>query len=405
MKAIIKKELERVLKDKKMVFSMFILPAVIMIGICAIMSTLVSGLNKKVEAHKSIVYMQNAPEGFKEVVAAAQFDQGAEITYLEAGADTTEIRQQILDSEVDLLVVFDQDFLTKYANYSKSGDSVGEIKLAYNNTSNYSSSAANQFRATVISAYQTMLLQGRIGDLELLNVCNVVDDLIFDEDKANGQFLGTLLPYLLVFMLFASAMGLCVDAIAGEKERGTMASMLLTPTKRTSIIAGKMIGLSILTILSSAVYAVSSVVGMPLAFKGMADEGENIGLNFSMSPVQAIELLAVLISLVLIYVAVLCLISAITKNTKEASTYVMPLYMIVLILGMLTMFNDGMGTPADVMYAIPVYGSALSIQAVMTSEITALKLLFSVAGNLALTVVCVVAVVRAFNSERIMLNA
>lgn len=405
MKEIFKKELFRVFGDKKMIFSMFILPAVLVIGIYALMGTMISNMSSKVEEHKSIVYIQNAPEGFADIAKATGFTENTEITYLTSSDDLTEIKDGILAGEKDLLVSFEPDFIKKFESYEKAGDAIPNITVSYNSTQNYSSASYSKFASTVLTALQMNLQQLRVGDLDILNVFNLQEDLIVDEDRAKGEFLAMLLPYLITFMLFSSAMGLCVDAIAGEKERGTMATLLISPVKRTDIIFGKIFSLSLLSIVSAAVYAFSMIAAMPLMANKIAEaEGEGLALNFSMSLIQGVQLVCLMVSLVLIYVAVLCLVSAFAKSTKEASTLVVPLYMVVLIAGMLTMFNDGMATP-DVFYAIPVYGTALAVQGTMVNSLTLVQFLMSVGGNLLVTVICAFFVVRAFKSEKIMLNA
>lgn len=404
MKEIFKKEMVRVLGDKKMIFSMFILPAIMVIGIYALLGQLMSGMISDVEEHESIVYIQNAPEGMQALVDAVKYNENAKITYLNDGDSVTEYKDQILSGEVDLLVVFEKDFLEKFASYQNAGDAIPSVTVSYNSTENYSSAANSKFCSTVLAAMEAQLLQTRFNDLESLQVFETKEDLIQNEDKANGQFLAMMLPYLITFMLFSSAMGLCVDAVAGEKERGTMASMLITPVKRTGIISGKILALSLLSLISSAVYAVSMLVSMPSMMKTMAGADGDALSNFSVSPLQVIELLALMASLVLIYVALLCFISAFARNTKEAQTFVMPVYMVVLIAGMMTMFSSGMKTPIF-NYAIPVYGTALSIQGIMTNELSLAQFGLSAASNLVCSLIFVILVVKAFNSEKIMLNA
>ena len=65
------------------------------------------------------------------------------------------------------------------------------------------------------------------------------DMVIQDEEKAGGKVLGMMLPYFVTILLFAGAMGIGTDMVAGEKERGTMASLLVSPIKRSSIVLGK----------------------------------------------------------------------------------------------------------------------------------------------------------------------
>ena len=180
-------------------------------------------------------------------------------------------------------------------------------------------------------------------------------------------------------------------------------SMLLTPAKRSSIVFGKLFALSLLSILSSLVYAGSTILGMPMMLGGLEEEA-GLPMNLSLSALQAIELLVLMVSLVLVYVAALCLLSVFAKNAKEANAYVMPLYMVVLVLGMMTMFSSS-GAPSQSVFAIPVYGTAVAIQNIVTSEITLLQFGMNVGANLLVTVLVVFAVAKVFNNEKIMLNA
>ncbi|MGN1084580.1 MAG: ABC transporter permease [Lachnospiraceae bacterium] len=406
MKDIFKKEIFRVFSDKKMIFSLFILPAILMVGLYGLMGVLIKGMVSDVEEHVATVYVQNAPEGLKGLISQSGYTKTAEVTYLSPDVSAEEIdkiKADILAGDAELLVLFDADFLAKAQSYANAGDPIPQVTVCYNSTQNYSSAARGNFNSMILSPLETSLLQGRFGNLDLLTVFNLQEELIINEDKANGEFLAMMLPYLITFLLFASAMGLCVDAIAGEKERGTMASMLLSPVKRSSIVFGKLFGLSVLSSLSSIVYAVSMIFAMPMMMGGIEEEA-GLPMNISLSPLQAVELLALMVSLVLIYVAALCLVSVFAKNAKEANAYVMPLYMIVLVLGMMTMFKSGMET-SQTMYAIPVYGTALSIQSLVTGELTMVQFGCSVLSNVVCMLLMVVGVVKVFNNEKIMLNA
>ena len=72
VKAIIAKELRRVFFDKKMVFSLFILPVILVIGVYALMGQLMTGMMEDVEEHVAVVYLQNVPEEVKAVVSATE---------------------------------------------------------------------------------------------------------------------------------------------------------------------------------------------------------------------------------------------------------------------------------------------------------------------------------------------
>lgn len=399
IKIIMGKELARVFRDKKMIFSLFILPFFLMIFILALMGNLVQSFTDDIEEYRSSVYVQNAPEGFKEVVDASGFADMANITYISASDGTDDIKANILEGSTQLLVSFEDNFLETVKAYSKAGDRIPQITLNYNTAENYSSQASSRFRQMVLSSFETKLLGERIGNLEQLTVYNINDDVIVNEEKANGQFLSMMLPYFITFMLFTGAMSLGVDAIAGEKERGTMASLLLTPIKRRELVLGKFLSLVILSALSAIVYCTSMLIGMPFMASG---QGMDISINFTVS--QYLELLAIMLAMVFLYVALVCLVSVFAKSAKEATTYVTPLYIVVILAGVFTMFQSG-ADRSLFQYAIPVYGNAITIQNMLIGEMTIQQFLLSLGSTVLCGAICTALVTKAFNSEKVMFNA
>lgn len=398
---IVKKELARVFKDKQMIISLFVLPVIIMLAIYGLMGRLMESMNRDIQEHKSIVYIQNAPQDLKDVINQTGYNQMAEISYLASASDseTAEIKDGILGGSNDLYVVFEDGFTTAFESYANAGDKIPGLTVYYNSTEDYSSQARHVFSSVVLESYRTVLQGQRFGNLDLLTVFTVNEEQIVNEAKANGQFLSMMLPYLIVMMLFASAMSICVDAIAGEKERGTLSSLLLSPIKRSELAFGKLCGLAILSSMSAIVYAVSSIFSMG-SFASAVDGGE--GVTFSV--VQLLELAVIMIVLVYMFVAIVCSVAILAKDTKQASSYVSPLYIVVVVLGLITMLSAGK-TTADAMYLIPVYGSALAIQGITIQTLTGLQFLYTVIGSLAFAAIATFFVKKAFDSEKIMFNA
>lgn len=401
-KTIISKELKRVFQDKKLIFSLFILPAIMVIGIYALIGQLTSSMSKDIDEHISEVYIQNAPAGLTDVIIAAGYDKTAQITYLSNSDTTEEIRKNILDGKSDLLVIFEESFLNDITAYQKAGDKIPAVNLCYNTTGNYSSAAKSNFETMVLNPLQTSLLGNRLGNLELLNVFEIQQTLIVNEDKANGEFLAMMLPYLITFLLFVGAMSLGVDAFTGEKERGTMASMLLAPVKRQEIVVGKLVSLSILSGISAAVYAIAMVAAMPMMAKSMGGTEMNVAIRFSVS--QILMLAVIMLCMVILYVALVGLVAIVAKTSKEANTYVSPIYIVVLLAGMITMFQGGM-EKQTYLFAIPVYGNSLAIQNLMTNELTMTQFGLAVGSTVLLAAIIMALLTKAFNSEKVMFNA
>lgn len=397
------KELARVFGDKKLVFSLFIMPALLMFVLYSLMGKAMTGMMDDIETHIPRVYIQNAPEDFDEFTTAMSVE--ADTTYLKAEDSLDKVKENIKNGSVDLLLVFPENFLETINNYV-DGSEIPEVKTYYNPSEDYSSEARSSYADMVLSTYRQNLLAQRIGDLDSLTIFYVDRDestsIIEDEHKAGGRMLSMMLPYLIVMLLFTGPMSLGVDAITGEKERGTLASMLVAPVKRSEIVVGKIIALSILSCLSAVVYAVSIIISVPRMFGGAQMDG--LGGSASFSILQMAQLLLIMLSLVYFYVAIVILIAAFAKTAKEAGTYVSPVYIVVIVAGVLTMFsgNSEMKLP---LFAIPVYGSAAAIQRVITRELTAAQFGMAILGTLVMSIILTACITKAFNSEKVMFNA
>ena len=400
-KIIIQKELKRVYQDKRLVVSLFILPAVLIIGLYTLIGNLSSSMESDVNEHISSIYIINQPNDLNAILESTDFLKSASIFELNK-EELPAIKNKILDGKADLIVEFSDTFLQDIVAYQGQGDKVPAVTLYYNTIEQYSMAAKSKFEEQILNKFEQKLLGDRLGSIELLTVFDRKTQVIVDEEKESGQFFSTLLPYFITFMLFAGAMSLGVDAITGEKERGTMASMLLTPLKRREIVVGKLVSLCILSGISSMVYSIALIIAMPMMMGGFG-EGETTA-NFSFSVIQIIQLLLIMLVMVYLYVALISLIAVLAKTAKEATTCMTPIYIVVIVAGLITMFQGGFEKPLY-MYAIPVYGNALAIQNLMLNELTISQFLSSIAGTGLLAVIITIAITRAFNSEKIMFNA
>lgn len=399
IKQIFGKEMARILKDKKMVFSVFLLPVLIMVVLLTIINNLAGQMQSDIEEHKAIVWMQNEPDSFETFLASA----GAEydIRTIASDSDREEAEDAILNGDADLLIEFPVDFDAMIAGFQE-GDVVPQIKTYYNPSEEYSSQAYQEISVGVLESYRQTLLASRVGNPDAITVFTVNSDnddmVIQDDEKASGQALGMMLPYFITILLFAGAMGIGTDMIAGEKERGTMASLLVAPVKRSSIVLGKVFALMVVSGISSLVYVAGMVICTPFMMDSMT--GMDEALNLNLGPDQILMLGLLLVAIAFLYSAVVALISVFAKTTKEASSYIMPVYMVVLVVGLLTMFRMGDGGPWD--YYIPFYNSAIALQAILSHELTMSQYLITLVETLALGGILTVLIARAFNNEKVM---
>ena len=357
IRLICKKELSRVLTDRKMLFSIFLLPAIIMVVVMNVMTSFSENLENDVKSHAPIVYLQSAPKGVEQYLKA--YNEKMDLRTMD---DEQKVTEEIRDGSADLWI---------------EGVAGGCLEV-----------------------YRQALLSERVGDMQSLTVFTVNSDnpdmVIQDEQKAGGKALGMMLPYFVTILLFAGAMGLGTDMVAGEKERGTMASMLVAPIKRSSIVLGKVFALMIISGISSVVYVAVMVGFLPQMMGAYGSEG----LGLSLEVGQVLMMAFLLIAIAFLYSGIIVLISVFAKDTKEASSYIMPVYMLILILGIATMFTTQ--NIENWYYAVPVFNTALALQGILTGDVSVMQYAVTLAETLILGMILITVIAKAFESEKVM---
>ena len=223
-----------------------------------------------------------------------------------------------------------------------------------------------------------------------------VDPVELADDIAMGRSIwGNLLPMLMVMLLFSGIMAAVPSAITGEKERGTIATLLVTPMRRSELALGKLLSLSLFALLSG----LSSFLGIMLSLPKMMG-GSGLGISaFSLGDYAA--LLLVIFSTVLILVGCVSVLSAFAKDVKTAGTMMLPFMFVVMTVGLLPMM--GIGTDAWWGGLIPVYNSVRSMTDIISGTGTWLPVLLTLLSNIACASLTVWLLTLQLNSERIML--
>ena len=401
-KVILSKELKRVFGDKKMVFSLFFLPIILIAGIYGMMFFLVDKQKSSINEHVSEVFVQNMPDNFSELMSK---HTECNINVIPAGESADTYKDKLLDGTYDLVVVFPENFYENFKN-ADATSTLPDIKTFYNPSEDNSGEARTRFTETYLEEYKQLLLNERFGSLNYAMVFSVDADnpdmIVQDDGKATGKILGTIIPYLITILIFGGAMGLGVDTIAGEKERGTIANLLISPIKRVDIIMGKIAALAIVSVLSAGVYVISFIGSAVVLSKksGMGEMFSRLSLNFT--SVQIVQFVVLLLGLVLLYVGIIGFVSLMAKNIKEAQSFIMPVYILVMFAGMITMYS---GDVTSGSYMIPVYNTSAAFKGIFERTITMNQYLTSTIITYAFAGVMVCLMAKAMNSEKIMLNA
>jgi len=272
------------------------------------------------------VYAVELPDSISDLAAAA----GMEVFALEP--DRVEAaKKQVSAQNYHLLAVFPAGFDQAAADYDPaSGERAPQVELYYNSAST-ESGAAYTVMTGLLEAYEAQLAN-RFD----VNGGEEGYDLATREDAA-GTYYSMLLPMLLMMFLYSGCSAVAPESIAGEKERGTIATMLITPIRREDIAVGKILALAVIALLSGASSAVGTILALP---KLMGAATEDMGADIYGMKEYAL-LAAVILSTVLLMVTLISILSAFARTVKEAQTYAMPMMILVMVLGVSGMFGTG----------------------------------------------------------------
>lgn len=384
---MMKKELARFFGDRRMAFSTILLPGLMIFLLYNFMgSALTNQLDPgqgTEEAYTAVA--ENFPASLRDLFAQS----GIQIT---DGAEADGV-SGVKAGDTQLCLVFPAEFDRQVAEFAAAGGGTApQVAVFYNSDSDQSSTAfqlvnqlLDQYEAAISNKFDV----------------NADENLLYDlssSGKEKDSFMASMLPMLLLVFLYSGCLAVAPESIAGEKERGTIAALLITPAKRSHLALGKILALAIIALLSGISSAAGTILSLPKLMGG------EVGLDTISYGLQDYLLLGlVILSTVVLLITVISLISAFAHTVKEAQTYVMPLMILVLLTGVTAMFGtnakDGLSY-----YLIPIYNSVQCMVGIFSFHISAAQILAAAAANLAYTGVGVFLLTKMFGSERIMFS-
>lgn len=384
---VMKKEFSRFFGDKRMVMTTLFLPAFMIYALYSFMGDGMMDQFTVEEDYVSPVYVYNMPESIDAMLTEMPFE-----VVDNEGLSLDEMKNKVQIKEVDVLAVFPEDFDEQVDNYDSltATEAAPEVELYYNSADTESSSSYTVL-TELLDSYENTL-----SNKFNVNAGTEDYDLATDKDTT-GQVFSMMLPMLLMIFTFSGCMSIAPESIAGEKERGTIAKLLVSPTQRSAIALGKIFSLSILGLLCGASSFIGTMLSMPKLMQ-MEDMKASV---YSVN--DYIMLLLVIFSTVLVIVGILSIISAFAKSVKEASTYVMPVMIIVTLLGVTSMFGTGAPTESY-LYMIPLYNSVQCMNGIFGFTYSMTNILITIVINIILTGILSFILSKMFNSEKIMFS-
>lgn len=398
---IFRKELKRIFTDRRMLLFLVLLPLVMLPVMYSVMAKMDQVKKRDIAAYTSSISFyegrgnDETAEEFLEKLSSIN----TEIT-LVSQDELPRVRQSITDKETELLIVLPDSVSASMSEYDTFN-----VGIYYNSASDYSQFTLRSVQSLLTELSEEMVRSRVISrgiPAEVLSVFTVNDgEASFDlaaEGSAMAKFIGLLLPFFIIIYLFVNSMKVGLDSVAGEKERGTLAILLVNQVSRLSIVIGKMLSVMVAAIVGAA----SSILGLVIGSRYFASMfGQSGGMSgYSMGGTGLFQFAILIIPLAILVASMVIVISTYARNSKEGQGMIMPLYVAVMILGMATM-QSGENAPAW-MSRTPVVNSLLAMKSVFMHDAGWGTVLLATASSVVLAAVLIYLTLRMFSSEKIL---
>jgi sodium transport system permease protein len=406
IKSLYKKEMLDVLRDKKTVLMMIVVPIILypllFLGGILAMNGISSSMNEK---KYRVAFSDGVnPELVEYFENADSEDYSFEIVknedlseyYGTNNEDDESAEQAILDRALQ-----DEKIDVYIMNESES-ESYGIYYLSSVTNSSYGADEAGDAIDDYSEAKSREILSdaGMDADYVLEPVKFAFEDKSSSEESA-GSLMGSVIPFMLVVSLLMGTMYPAIDTTAGERERGTLETMLTLPITNQELIFGKFLTVATIGVISSVLNLISMggiCIYMYNMIYKVSDNAVSVNL-VKFIPAIIVGVLCIFAFAIFISAITMC-VCAFARTYKEANNYITPLMLVV-------MFASFIGLVPNVelnakLALVPVANICLLIKNMLAFKYSLTTILIVLVSNVAYGIISVLLLGRIYKSEGIL---
>lgn len=393
---IFKKELLEITRDRKTMTFMLVIPIFIYPALFTGISKYISSQTEKAEQDilRIGLIQSGGQNDFMQFI-----DAQPKVEIVQLKNDTTYAKDLIAKDSIDVAYYFDPQFDSAFANLQPTSFSY------------YYTSTNNEFQVAIIEqinmVYQKSLTRKKLEELKVnevvLEPAKSISRNIASAREQWGSVIGGMIPYFFMIFCLIGCMYPAIDLAAGEKERGTLETLLVSAASRLDIYIGKFLAVA----LSGFITAIAAIIGLAISANLIgADAGSGTSelsgiselLNGMIEPKSVILLLSILLPLNVFFAAITLMLSIYAKSFKEAQSMITPLMIIIVfpaIIGMLP------GVKLDNLTAlIPILNVSLAAKEVIAGNVETIPMVLTLLSLFVYAFFALIISVRFFNNEK-----
>lgn len=374
---ILKKELREMFRDKKSLSMMLVISIFVPLIVLGMSALFEVQANKDIEEYNKIGFAYELSEEEKNIAKELNIEVN------EGNED--ELKTKYENDEIDL-------YITKDGNkYILNGNDSDVTTYAKTLMESY----FNVYKEYLQSGY---LQANNVNPNDVLNIITVEENITEEEN----MFVSYIRNYAFVFIIMAitvSATYPATDTTAGERERGTLETLLTFPIKSRDIIVGKFLAVTIASILTGIISLVLAIISVAIAQNAFSIYE---GLNIMFSPIS-ILLSVIIIIAYSFFISGLCIaIASSSKTFKEAQSALTPLTFISLFPGMIAFMIGVTGTP--LLSIIPFINYVVVFTDTSAGNVDWLNIALMVISTIIYISIVLTYIIKQYKSEKILFS-
>ena len=323
---IFKKEFKELIRDRKTIMFMVVLPVLLfplMIGVTVFFTS--SAIKK---AESEVLQYAMVGDAYAPHIAQAFIDDTEHFELIDIG-DNTDYAALIKNETLDFVLVIPEGFTGDILASGQQKLSLylndAGLNKVMSRVSDITDKFASEYQST---AFATLGLNTEQQEA-LIEPLVIEKENIADEREVWGERIGGLLPYFIFFLCLQGAMAPAADLGAGEKERGTLETLLISPMERYKLVLGKFLTISaaglitaLITVTSMATWGIVISQGMAIEF--VAEIMALVGI------LDFVLIFFMLVPIVAIFASALLTLSIYARSFKEAQSYMGAMVMVII---------------------------------------------------------------------------
>ncbi len=384
VKTIFLKELKDTIRDSKTLVVMILLPIILYPLLAIGGGQVLMQQGKKIQNNVIIISLNKTDNGLCDFLK-----QDKKIKIVEHNDPLKYLKIGNINAYIKITDKFKQDI---------DKEKVSSVEVLFDQASIESLHARSEI-TNLLDDYSLKVIESRISkkglNKNILIPFNSSFKNIAPKEKIGGFYLGNILPFIIIFMTILGAFYPAIDQTAGEKERGTLETLLTTPVKKYEIITGKFLTISLFAFITGLLNLASMTLSMTMLLG--SDK-----INFTI-PWSAMGLIfLVLIPVTMFFVAIMMLVSSLANSFKDAQNYLTPVYLICGFPAMVTIvpgFNLNFKSSL-----IPVANVSLLIKDLLLGKFEIDLIILVIVSTTIYSMIAIAAATRLFNREDVLLS-